>query len=286
MDGKQGNEQEQKQPFPPQQGGEGRPIQSYAKSSVSRIMVQDDQEEMPQKNKSPSLSLSSSSNLLLDDSLLDDSDQQQVDEIEKGDFEKSHTQKDSREKIGEEIIFKVDCQKKSETGKSHGSTFSMTSDHQKQGQSLGDDQIRPESGREEEIDEEGNNDSNKVLEIESQEYATGRSAQIVQKEESNDKNAQNVESTSQKDTKTKVRDVARNRRRKARDWNEKKQAEIARLTKLNVQLKEKNQALINELIMLGVDTNTIQLFLNCLQVSTNQELTTSPVPSPQYKFSL
>jgi hypothetical protein len=162
----------------------------------------------------------------------------------------------------------------------------MTSDHQKQGQSLGDDQIRPESGREEEIDEEGNNDSNKVLEIESQEYAIGRSAQIVQKEESNDKNAQNVESTSQKDTKTKVRDVARNRRRKARDWNEKKQAEIARLTKLNVQLKEKNQALINELIMLGVDTNTIQLFLNCLQVSTNQELTTSPVPSPQYKFSL
>lgn len=181
MDGKQGNEQEQKQPFPPQQGGEGRPI----------------------------------------------------------------------------------CQ------------------------SLGDDQIRPESGREEEI-EEGNNVSNKVLEIESQEYATGRSAQIVQKEESNDKNAQNVESTSQKDTKTKVRDVARNRRRKARERNEKKQAEIARLTKLNVQLIEKNQALINELIMLGVDTNTIQLFLNCLQVNstTNQELITSPVPSPQYKFSL
>ena len=177
-------------------------------------------------------------------------------------------------------------QEQKQTGKSHGSTFSMTSDHKKQGQScLGDDQIRPESGREEEI-EEGNNVSNKVLEIESQEYATGRSAQIVQKEESNDKNAQNVESTSQKDTKTKVRDVARNRRRKAREWNEKKQAEIARLTKLNVQLKEKNQALINELIMLGVDTNTIQLFLNSLQVSTNQELTTSPIPSPLYKFSL
>lgn len=106
-----------------------------------------------------------------------------------------------------------------------------------------------------------------------------------QEETSSDKTEeQNTESASKKETKAKVRNLARNRRRKAKEWNEKKQEEIARLTKLNVQLKEKNQALINELIMLGVDTNTIQLFLNCLHI-TNQELATA-VPSPKYKFSL
>ena len=321
MDGKhQEIKQQQKTPVPPQQegGGEGghpdHNDTTTRNNSSSMLQQQEGQqeEEMPIQRKSPNLSLRSS-NLLLDDILIDNAN----DELEEGDLKEQcndHTQKDGK-KLGEEIfehelkkratMIEVDDQKNSETVKSHRSTFSMKSDNDsKQGQPLKDDQIQPESRRDKES-EEDNNDSNEVIAIThattkelkgddkdvklgailSGENPGDRTAETQsQQEESHDKNEQNIESTSQKDTKTKVRNLARNRRKKAKEWNEKKQEEIARLTKLNMQLKEKNQNLINELIMLGVDTSTIQLFLNCLHI-TNQELATS-VPSPQYKFSL
>ena len=81
------------------------------------------------------------------------------------------------------------------------------------------------------------------------------------------------------DYRTKVRNRARNRRKNAAERNKKRQEEITRLTKANLELKEKNQKLINELVTLGVDAMTIQLFLNS-SYSVNQQ-STLLVPPPQ-----
>ncbi|GFH56135.1 predicted protein [Chaetoceros tenuissimus] len=250
MDGKQGNKQEQNPP------GEGRPIQSYedehdttnSSGGMRRMLQQQEggQEEMPSNQRNLSLR-SSSSNLLLDDILLDDADQQQQQDAlgERGVVVEERCRHKQKNKKYNKIVEEESFE--NETRKSQGTISSCLSDE---------------------------NPGDRTAETEQQ-----------QEETSSDKTEeQNTESASKKDTKAKVRNLARNRRRKAKEWNEMKQEEIARLTKLNVQLKEKNQALINELIMLGVDTNTIQLFLNCLHI-TNQEVATA-VPSPKYKFSL
>ena len=87
------------------------------------------------------------------------------------------------------------------------------------------------------------------------------------------------------DYRTKVRNRARNRRRNAAEQNKKRQEEITRLTKANFELKEKNQAMINELVTLGVDAMTIQIFLNStLPHSTNQQSSVL-VPPPTYNLS-
>ena len=85
------------------------------------------------------------------------------------------------------------------------------------------------------------------------------------------------------DYRTKVRNLARQRRRNAEERNKTRQEEITRLTKANFELKEKNQQMINELVTLGVDALTIQLFLNSIR-SANQQSSVL-VPPPTYNLS-
>ena len=96
----------------------------------------------------------------------------------------------------------------------------------------------------------------------------------------NDKHCQDNTPNVQEDDdyRTIVRNRARNRRKNAAERNKKRQEEITRLTKANFELKEKNQKLINELVTLGVDAMTIQLFLNS-SYSVNQQ-STFLVPPP------
>lgn len=96
----------------------------------------------------------------------------------------------------------------------------------------------------------------------------------------NDKHCQDNTRNVQEDEdySIKVRNRARNRRKNAAERNKKRQEEITRLTKANFELKEKNQKLINELVTLGVDAMTIQLFLNS-SYSVNQQYTLL-VPPP------
>ncbi|GFH60669.1 predicted protein [Chaetoceros tenuissimus] len=101
---------------------------------------------------------------------------------------------------------------------------------------------------------------------------------------SNDELCQDYTPHNQEDDyRTKARNRARNRRKNAAERNKKREEEITRLTKANFELKEKNQELINELVTLGVDAMTIQIFLNSIR-SANQQSSVL-VPPPKYNLS-